>query len=113
MRKPPLPTLSPEKNFMCNRIFSWDQVRDVQVFRHNWPRRFGRVVLSVAPQRTEAPDEAAELNLMYFENNETAESFAEESSCIVSLKVAEYSPLLQGLRQVGIPSDYFYTEMPV
>ena len=68
----------PREEFYVQQDFSWDQVRDVQVFRHNWPRRFGRVVLSVAPQETEAPDETAELNLMYFENNETAESFAEE-----------------------------------
>jgi hypothetical protein len=68
----------PREEFYVQQDFSWDQVRDVQVFRHNWPRRFGRVVLSVAPQETEAPDDTAELNLMYFENNETAESFAEE-----------------------------------
>ena len=68
----------PREEFYVQQDFSWDQVRDVQVFRHNWPRRFGRVVLSVAPQEAEVPDETAELNLMYFENNETAESFAEE-----------------------------------
>ncbi|MDO4247456.1 MAG: hypothetical protein Q4C79_00595 [Neisseria sp.] len=68
----------PSDEFYVQQDFSWEQVRDVQVLRHNWPRRFGRVVLNLAPQEAEAPDEIAELNLMYFENNETADSFAEE-----------------------------------
>ncbi len=68
----------PRDEFYVQQDFPWERVRDVQVLRHHRLSRLGRVVVTVAPQQAEAPDVTAELSLMYFENNETAESFAEE-----------------------------------